>query len=145
MFPSVSAPDTKLQNSYQVVNADFSLFMIDMSSKARVCKDYPAVPACPEAPEDPQDPDIPEDPKDPQAPEDPKDPEAPEDPMVPEAPVNPKDPENAVDHLYLPRARRVPVIIKNDFHFCLIRRAFLCISLMKDVSYFYELVTQHLS
>ena len=58
--------------------------------------------------------------------------------MVPEAPVNPKDPEDAVDHLYLPTVRRVPVTIKNDF-------TFHCISLMKDVSYFYELVTQHLS
>ena len=101
--------------------------MPKFTSKARVCKDYPAVPACPEAPEDP------------------KDPEAPEDPMVPEAPVNPKDPEDAVDHLYLPTVRRVPVTIKNDFHVYLIRRAFHCISLMKDVSYFYELVTQHLS
>ena len=120
-------------------------------SKARVCKDYPAVPACPEAPEDPQDPEAPEDseapedPKDPEAPDDPKDPESPEDPMVPEAPVNPKDPEDAVDHLYLPTVRRVPVTIKNNFHVYLIRREFNCISLMKDVSYFYELVTQHLS
>ena len=29
--------------------------------------------------------------------------------MVPEAPVNPKDPEDAVDHLYLPTVRKVPV------------------------------------
>ena len=70
------------------------------ASKARVCKDYPAVPACPEALEDPQYPDIPEDPKDP---------EAPEDPMVPEDPVNPKDPESAIDHLYLPTVCRASI------------------------------------
>ena len=117
----------------------------DNSVQARICKDYPAVPAYPEAPEDPQDPEAPEDPKDPEAPEDPNDPEAPEDAIVPEAPVNPKDPEDAVDHSYLPTVRRVPVTIKNNFHVYLIRREFNCISLMKDVSYFYELVTQHLS
>ena len=73
------------------------------------------------------------------------DPEAPVNPKDPEAPENRKDPEDAVDHLYLPTVRRVPVTIKNDFHVYLIWPASHCISLMKDESYFYELVTPHLS
>ena len=63
------------------------------------------------------------------------DPMAPENPKDIEAPENRKDPEDAVDR----------TCYKNDFHVYLIRRASHCISLMKDLSYFSELVTQHLS
>ena len=43
---------------------------------------------------------------------DPKDPEAPVNTKGPEAPVYPKDPDDAVNHLYLPKVRRVPATIR---------------------------------